>query len=209
MADSLTTLKARIASEMHRSDLTTSIASAITTAINYYRSKRFEFNQLSASFNTVANTESYTSGDTGFPTDLGQLDTARITVSGTRYLLEPIGFAELQARSVTTSLTGPPTAYAWYAQKLYLHPIPDAVYAVLLSYLQREAAPANDADTSSVWTNQGEPLIRALAKKLLYRDVLRDPEGFQLAQAAETEALDVLLQESRRLQDDGSAMASN
>ncbi len=209
MADSLTTLKARIASEMHRTDMTDAIASAITTAISYYRSKRFEFNELSASFDTVANTESYTSGDTGFPTDLAQLDTARITVSGRRYLLDPIGYAELQARSVTTTTTGPPTAYAWYAQKLWLHPIPDAVYAVLLSYQQREAAPASDADTASVWTNQAEPLIRACAKKLIYRDVTRDTEGFQAAQAAEAEALDVLLSESRRLQDDGSLMACN
>lgn len=203
MAESLTTLKARIASELHRSDLTSDIASAISTAITYYRSRRFEFNELSASFNTVAAQESYTSGDTGFPTDLAQIDTLRITVSGTRYMLEAIPFAELQARSVTTSTTGAPDAYAWYAQKLFLHPIPDGAYAVLVSYQQRSAVPASDADTTSVWTNQAEALIRHCAKKIICRDVTRDPDGFKAAQAAEAEALSVLLHESIQHQDEG------
>jgi hypothetical protein len=208
MAD-LTTLKARIASELHRSNLTDDIAAAITTAITYYRSKRFEFNEITASFNTVASQEAYTSGDTGFPTDLGQLDTARITVSGVRDPLRPIGYAELQRLSSTTTATGRPSVYAWYGQKLYLYPIPDTAYAVLLSYQRRKAAPASDADTTSVWTNEAEALIRHCAKKLISRDVLRDAEGFQLSQAAEVEALNVLMFESRQLQDDGSGLQAN
>jgi hypothetical protein len=199
----LTALKARIASELHRSDLTAAIASAITTAISYYRSKRFEFNELQASFNTVADQESYTSGDTGFPTDLGEIDTIRITVSGTRYLLAPVSFAELQALSTTTTATGRPTRFSWYAQTLFMNPIPDAVYSVLVSYQQRKSAPAYDGDTSTVWTNQCEALIRACAKKLICRDVTRDAQGFQAAQAAEAEALAVLERESLQLQDEG------
>lgn len=208
MAESLTTLKARIAGELNRDDLTSEIAAAITTAISYYRSKRFEFNELTASFNTVADQESYASGDTGFPTDLGQLDTARITVSGVRDPLRPIGYGTLQELSSTTTATGVPSAYAWYGQKLYLYPIPDDAYAVLLSYQQREAAPANDADTSSVWTNQAEALIRHCAKKLVRRDKMQDP-GYVLSYEAEREALSVLMSESLQLQDDGSPMRAN
>jgi hypothetical protein len=208
VADSLTTLKARIAGELNRTDLTSEIAAAITTAISYYRSKRFEFNELTASFNTVADQESYASGDTGFPTDLGQLDTARITVSGVRDPLRPIGYAELQQLSSTTTATGVPSAYAWYGQNLYFYPIPDAVYAVLLSYQQRKAAPTDDADTTSVWTNQAEALIRHCAKKLVRRDKMQDP-GYVMSQEAEGEALSVLMSESLQLQDDGSPMRAN
>lgn len=203
MADSLTTLKARVASELNRTDLTSAIASAITTAITYYRSFRFEFNELQASFNTVASQEAYTTGDTGYPTDIGEIDTLRITVSGNRYLLEPITFAEQQSLSTATTLIGRPTRYAFYTQKLFLHPIPDAVYAVLMSYQQRKAAPANDADTSTVWTNQAEPLIRARAQKMICRDVTNNPEGFLRYQNAEQEALEVLKRESLQLQDNG------
>jgi hypothetical protein len=208
MATSLTTLKAQIATELNRSDLTSEIASAITTAITYYRSKRFEFNELAASFNTVADQEEYESGDTGFPTDLGQLDTVRITVSGVRDPLRPISYAKLQALSSTTSLTGAPEAYAWYGQKLYFYPIPDGVYAVLLSYQQRKAAPTSDADTTSVWTNQAEALIRHCAKKLVRRDRMNDP-GYVRSAEAEAEALAVLMSESRQLQDDGSPMVGS
>ena len=203
MADSLTTLKARIANELNRTDLTSEIASAITTAIRYYRSRRFEFNELQASFNTVASQEAYATGDTGYPTDIGEIDTLRITVSGNRYLLEPIPFAELQTLSTATTLVGRPTRYAFYTQKLFLNPIPDGVYAVQMSYQQRKSAPANDADTSTVWTNDAEPLIRACAKKFICRDVTSDPDGFMRNKNAEEEALDVLLRESRQLQDKG------
>ena len=208
MAESLTTLKARIASEIHRPDLTAEIASAISSAILQHRSRRFEFNELPASFNTVAAQESYTSGDTGFPTDIGELDTLRITVSGTHTLLRSLTFPELQALSITTSLTGAPSGYSWYGQKLYLYPIPDAVYAVLVSYQRRKAAPANDADTTSVWTNEAEALIRHCAKKLLARDVMFDPDLYARSKDAEAEALGILMRESLQLQDQGPLQGS-
>jgi hypothetical protein len=205
MALSLTTLKERIADELHRDDLTDQIADAITTAITYYRSKRLEFNQLSASFNTVASQESYTSGDTGFPTDIGQIDVVRITQSGRRIVLDPMEFSELQARSDSATQTNVPSNYAWYAQKLFLYPIPNGIYAVQLSYQQRKSAPASDADTATVWTNQAEAVIRHCAKKLVRRDVMQDP-GYVLSEQAEQEAYAVLVDESRQLQDDGSGL---
>lgn len=201
MAESLTTLKARIASELHRDDLTDEIDDAINTAISYYRSHRFEFNEKQTAFNTVASQEAYTVAT--IPSDIGQLDTVRITVSGNRYLLEPTSLARLQELSVTTTTTGAPSRYAFYAQQLYLNPIPDAIYSVLVSYQQRKAAPSSDADTSTVWTNEAEALIRACAKKLLCRDVIYDNEGFQRNQVGEGEALAVLKNESIQLQDEG------
>jgi hypothetical protein len=209
MADSLTTLKARVASELHRSDLTTQIASAITSAIAFYRSKRFEFSQKQTSFNTVADQESYTSGDTGFPTDIGQIDVVRITQSGQRIVMKPIAFSELQALSANTSLTDVPSRYAWYAQKLFLYPIPDGVYAIQISHQQRKAAPSSDDDTTTVWTNDVEALIRARAKKLICRDVTYDTEGEQKNERAEMEAFGMLMSESSQLQDDGSPMVGS
>lgn len=204
MALDLSTLKTRIASEIHRSDLTSSIADAITSAIDFYKSKRFEVNEKTDSFNTVANQQSYTSGDTGFPTDIGQVDLVQVTASGTITTLDPISFQELKDKTTITTLTGVPSEYAWYAQKLYLYPIPDAAYSISLSHQQRKTAPANDADSSTIWTNQCEALIRHCAKKMLYRDVLRDPDGKVMAEEAEAMELARLLGESFQLQNDGS-----
>lgn len=45
MADTLTDMKSRIASELRRDDLTSDIADAITSAINVYKYERFSFNR--------------------------------------------------------------------------------------------------------------------------------------------------------------------
>jgi hypothetical protein len=198
---SLAVLKARVASELHRSDLTDEIADAITTAINYYRSHRFEFNEQQASFVTVAGTESY--GSNVIPDDIGQIDSVRMTVNGRLVVLEPLLFKELQALSTTTNTNGQPSYYAWYASHLFFYPIPDAAYTTLVSYQQREDAPLSDSDTATIWTNQCEALIRHCAKKLLRRDVMQDYEGAQASEAAEAEALGVLKRESIQLQDEG------
>jgi hypothetical protein len=96
--------------------------------------------------------------------------------------------------------------YAWYAQRLFLYPSPDAVYSVLLSHQQRKTAPANDSDGTTIWTNQCEALIRHRAKKLIYRDVARNREAAADAEVAEAEELARLLGESMQLQDDGSGL---
>lgn len=204
MAD-LAALKTRIASEINRSDLTTSIADAITTAITYCRSLRLEFNEVAATFATVDGEQAYTTSI--IPTDIAQIDMMQITSNGRITPMDPMGYADLKALTTATDINGEPSLYAWYAQKIHLYPIPDGIYTITISYLQREAAPANDADGTTVWTNAAEPLVRALAKKFLCRDVMRDPEGMALAQSAENEALAMLRAESLQLQDDGSPLS--
>lgn len=202
MAD-LATLKTRIASELHRTDLTTSIADAINTAIGYYRSRRFEFNEIQASFNTVVSQEAYAIGVGGVPSDIGQVDTVRCTINGRLMVLEPWTFEYLQEVATTQNTSGQPWAWCWYAQKIFLYPVPNQVYPILISYQQRKAAPTVDTDATTIWTNQAEPLIRACAKKLIARDVTYDNELFAAQKDAEAEALNVLLQEAMNLQDEG------
>lgn len=209
MATSLTTLKARVASELHRTDLTSDIATAISSAILEYRSQRFEFNQAQSAFNTVANTQSYTTGDTGFPTDIAQIDYVRATVNSQYVAVEPTTYEEIRALTTSTSVTGSPIKWAWYALKLWLYPIPDAVYSVQLSYLQRKAAPSSDGDDTSVWTNEAGDLICANAKKRVARHVMFDDELAKRCEIEETSAFAVLAGESGQLQNTGSGLAPN
>jgi hypothetical protein len=197
----LLALKTRIASELHRSDLTTPIASAITSAISFYDTQRLAWNELQASFSTVAQQESYTTSI--IPTDIGEVDTLRITVNGRLVVLDPENFTRLQAISTTSASYGQPRMWAWYAQTIFLYPVPDAVYSILISYQQKLSAPTGDSDDTTVWTNQAEALIRHRTKKLLCRDVLRDSNGFQAAQDAENEELANLKRDSLQLQDVG------
>lgn len=192
MAD-LATLKSRIASELHRSDLTTSIASAIADAVLHYQSTPFRFNEAIATFSTVAGTEFYAD-----LSDVGQIDEVRVLVNGRKTVLEPWSYGYMEAISTTTNTESQPWAWAWYAEQLRLYPVPDAAYTVTVSYTKQYDVPAADGD-SNVWTTQAEALIRHAAKKRIYRDVTRDLEAATTAEAAEAEALRNLTQDTNRL----------
>lgn len=206
MSADLATLKARIADEINRTDLTSQISNAITSAIAKYRSWRFEVNEQTATFSTAASTESYAAPT--LPSDIGEIDSIRMTFNGRRMVLKPMNFLQMQALATSTSTNGQPSYWSWYAQTLYFYPIPDAIYSTLIAYQQRKAAPASDSDTSTIWTNQAEALVRHCAKKLLYRDVVKDANNAQAAEIAEREALTVLENESIQLQDDGDGMTA-
>jgi hypothetical protein len=206
---SLGDMKTRIAAEIHRTDLTTNIGQAISSAITKYQSRRFEAAEEQSSFNTVASQQSYTSGDTGFPTTIGQIDSVQVTVNGTNLLLEPMSYTDLQRVSAQSNATGQPSRWAWYARSLFFYPTPDKAYAIVLSHQMRSTPPASDGDDDTIWTNELEPLIRHCAKKFLFRDVMNDIPKANAAEAAEAEWLNVFETESVQLQDDGSGLAPN
>lgn len=196
----LATLKSRIASDLHRTDLTTSIASAISDAIADYQGRRFHFNQVRDTFVTVAGQQFYEAGAGAddIPTDIAELDAVSLTVSGDTRPVHPRSYAELERLIASTTSRGQPSVYAWYDEQMRLYPVPDAVYTVTLSYLQRIPVPAADG-TSNAWTTEAEQLIRAAAKKALQRDVLRDPEGEAASERAESAALRRLKREAMQL----------
>ncbi|MGL4559846.1 MAG: hypothetical protein ACRCV5_20305, partial [Afipia sp.] len=82
--------------------------------------------------------------------------------------------------------------------QIRLYPIPDAVYTVTLSYLQKIAEPASDGD-SNAWTEEAEELIRASAIRRLRRYDLRDYQGAAAAEAEESMHLRRLTKEARML----------
>lgn len=192
MAD-LATLKSRIASELHRSDLTTSIASAIADAVAHYQSKPFRFTEAIDTFSTVAGTEFYDDLD-----DVGSIDEVTVTVNGRKVPLDEWTYGYMEAIATTTNTQSQPWAWAWYADEIRLYPVPDAAYTVTVSYRKQYDVPASDA-SSNVWTTEAEALIRHAAKKYLCRDVLRDAEGAIAYEGAENEAYRRLTQDNNRL----------
>ena len=202
----LADMKDRIARELHRDDITTSIAEAISSAITKYQSRRFEFAESVSTFSTVADQQAYDSSDTGFPTDMGQVDSITVTTSGRTVPLEPISYQELKEIDTSTTLVGVPSKWCWYARSIWLYPTPDAIYTIGVSHQMRSLAPASDGDSSTIWTNECEPLIRACAKKLIARDVLYDEAMEARCERAEAEAFATLMHESVQLQDDGAGM---
>ena len=178
------TLKARIADELSRDDLTSQINNAVLDAVKRYETQPFWFNQTEATLNTAANDEFY-----ALPSDFLQIDSLRITYNEENDVLAPRSYRYIDDRS---QITGEPTVYAIYRDQLRLYPIPDQVYPLTMAYIYRPAALSGDTD-SNVWTTDAEELIRGAAARRLCLTVIRDPQAAALWAQVEYGALRALL----------------
>lgn len=184
----LGTMKARIADELARADLTSQIALAITSAIAFYDTRRFWFNETEATFNTVSGTDAYTASDAAFIATLIEDDSMTVTVSGKKSPLRKVPFGEIQAERIDAVPAGPPARYAFYRQRLYVAPVPDAAYALIVFYTAQLGVPASDG-ASNAWTTEAEELIRLHAKVDLFENVIRDYPEADRMRAREADVL--------------------
>lgn len=199
------TLKARIADDLRRSDLTSQIASAVQDAIKRWEGERFWFNEKRYRLPTVADTESYAIPDTLTNTDSSALDTGEdlleiddviILDNGDTYRLCESTDQWINDYQAPSSLyTGTPSHYGVYGNSIRLSPIPDAVYVITISGLARLAT-LSAADDTNAWMTEAEPLIRHQALCEIYRSVLRDADGFQMANGGVQDAYATLKRKS-------------
>lgn len=193
MAD-LATLKSRIASELHRTDLTAQIAYAITDAINEYQGQRFAFNQTQGTFATVAGTEYYTN-----LTDIGEIDAIKGAYSGVDLVLKPEAWVVLESIRTSTTIRSRPTRWAWWRNRIRLYPVPEAVYTMTVSYLQKVDVPAT-AGASNIWTTEAEELIRCATKRRVYAEFIWDYDNAKIAAGAEATQFARLKRELNQLE---------
>jgi hypothetical protein len=190
MSYTFSDLKARIAEEIDRDDLVaggpleTRLAQSIARAIEYYADEPFWFRRGDGEAVTSAGAR-----EVSLPASV------RIAhdVSLAARSLRKIPFESMVGRSGP----GRPSHWAETGDAIALWPIPDGSYTLSISGIAAAPAPEADGDIS-VWTNEAFDLIAARARFLLFRDVLRDTEGTQLAAQAEGEALSKLRREGHR-----------
>ena len=186
----LTTMKDRIARELRRSNITTQIAEAITTAIDAYREHRFFFNESrDTTFSTVAAQEFYDADDEPDLANLIKIDYCKINVNDSTFDLMPDFPSEIEGASTNATATGQPGWYVLYNRQIRLYPIPDDVWTVRVAGVFIYAAPATDGETDNFWMTTAERLIRSRAKAELALHVLRDTELAQIMDLAASEAL--------------------
>lgn len=168
----LTIMKARIASELRRSNLSTQIAAAISTAIVAYETEfGAKMQSRSLTVTTVAGTERYTSG----LSSLLRIDWVKGQVGDHVFSLDFMSQEEMESASTNGTSTGQPGHWTWFAESLQLYPVPDAVYTVRIGGLVAVAEPTTDSEASNAWMTVYERLIRCRAKWELATHVLRDP----------------------------------
>lgn len=196
------TLKARIADELNRSDLTSQIASAVPRAIEHYARERFDFNE-GRSTATLTIDNQYVD----FPSGLRVVDEVYATVGGYTYDLTRREFDEIEYWSGASNTSGQPLDYAMRNRQFRIYPTPNAAYVLTVTGIYDEPALSADDDTNDWCTDIAADLINYRVQFLMYRDILKDRESMLEARQAEKEALQELRAEAEHLTSDGKVSA--
>jgi hypothetical protein len=179
----LAIMKARIASELARSNLTTQIANAISTAISVYQKERFRFNETlplaARTFTTVAGQPYYSGGAptitpvTWLP-NLQKIDYLNILIGNTVQQLTRADPESLRLLNFANTQSGQPISWALEGETIILYPTPSAAYPITIGAFFQYPEPADDAETGNRWMLDGELLIRSRAKYEIALHVTRN-----------------------------------
>lgn len=193
-------LKAEIADDIARTDLTAQIASAITAAINFYQEKRFWFSETRlATFATIAATSTYTTTqDTDIPKFL-EIDDVLLNDGSYEFTLRETSPADMQ-RLLSTSSSGTPNRFSYFEETFRLYPVPAGVYTVTPIGHIEIAAPATDGTANNVWMTKAYELIRCRAKAYLSTHVTMDLEMATTMVNAERDAYGQLRRKTAKKQ---------
>ena len=200
----LTDMKARIASELRRSDLTSDIANAISSSIQAYQTKHFLVNENdSIAFNTVQGQDTYTAADNADIPNILKIDYVYVIIGSAPYELVRRPIQAIKDVNLWPLFTAQPYQFCWYAQKLNVSPIPNSAYQIKIGCITKKAAPATDNEADNFWMNEGERLIRCRAKAELYAHVIKKLDQAEVYGELAAEALDQLEKQTSTLEGDG------
>lgn len=188
-------LTARVADELSRTDLTSQIALAALSAITYYERRGFYFTETrSMTFSTVNAQEFYTSSDLSDIPNLIRIDAMRIAISSTaNWQIFRKSYEYLDEINIGGVIhTGYPVYYAYYAEKIRLYPVPNAVWTVTISGVHPLTALSAASDTNA-WTTDVEDLIRYRTKWDIYSNVIGNLEMAGVMAQNEQQALQSII----------------
>jgi hypothetical protein len=189
----LADMKARVADELARGDLTSQIASAIADAIAFYQDKRFFFNESrDITFSTVVGQQWYGAADNPNIPGLYFIDYLTMTVGNVVSDVPRMQPEDLEILTMTGTQQGEPYAYTYYNEQIRLYPVPSQVWPMRLGAHIAVAAPAGDGEAGNPWMTVAEKLIRSRTKYELAINWLKDTDLAQTMTAAVTEAFDEL-----------------
>lgn len=184
-------MQGRIADELARTDLTTQIQTCILRAIRFYERRKWWFNERrTLTFPTVAAQEYYAAAANADIPNITRIDTIMLLKGTDRFMLDRQNWDYIEALSITSTLSGEPTDYAYYGQSIRLYPIPNAVWTLTVSGAwPLDVLTGND---SNAWTNEGEDLICCRAKWDVCMSYLKDGAAGAAAKQQEDEAFQAL-----------------
>lgn len=173
-------LKAEIAGDLVRSDLANEVASAIASAITFYKTTRFFFNETrTTTFTSVAAQSDYTAADNANIPLFFAIDDIYVQAGSAT----PIPMAKTDPDEIEFLIgggagsSGQPFRWSWFAKALRFYPIPaDTSFTFRVIGAREFAAPASDDEVDNVWMTDGYELIRCRAKGLLFLHVIKNAD---------------------------------
>lgn len=199
-------LKAEIAVDLTRSDLTTQINQAVLDAIADHSVERFWFNEVrNATISLVDATDEYSFSASSTVLEFIHVDWVRVSINSQWVRLERIDPDEMEELHATTT-EGEPAWWSFYQEKFRFYPTPNASYTARVAGHVRLVALSADGDTNA-WTNAGRALIRYAALKKLFLFPPKDPEKSIGAAMLEQQQLEFLRKETDRRKRKGTMKA--
>lgn len=197
MANDYTALQAAVVADLARSDLAaTVVPDGILDAIREYEGQRFFFNEQLLTL-TISATNTYalslwSSTASLTVSDIIEIDSFRINVGASRsYTLSEETWNYINTIDEnSTSTSGYPEIFSYWAQAIRIYPMPSASIAMtgtISAHIKFKELSAG-AD-SNPWTNDAKGLIRAAASRLIAQRYLRDQTVYTGALDAEQRAL--------------------
>lgn len=205
-----TIMKADIADDFARSDLTSAIADAITRAIAHFQHRRFYFNETrSLTFATVATQARYaTADDADIPKFITLDGVFSTNTGGQTTQLDPMTVQRFELLNDSSSSSGEPRDYCYFDMGFGLYPVPDAVYTIRpIGHVMKDA-PATDGEASNVWMTEAYQLIRSRAAAEVALKKTRDYEYAEAMSIATDSELNRLLIETSKRKATGKIRAT-
>ena len=171
------TIKARIASEMHRGELSASasaVQAAVLSAIDCYKRRRFYFNEFNDEVATCSSSATYMSLNR-FSVGSLDIDSVKMIITNRDYPLSKATWNQLDSVDAG-QFYGYPDYFAIHADKFRFYPPPNAEYEVKVSGVKEltEISANAAGSATNAWVDDAEEMIRYKAKANLFRDHLRD-----------------------------------
>jgi len=170
------------------------IQSSIYQAIRWCEREVYYFNETrDVTFPTVEGQEWYGGDHEQIPRLVRIVAAYSERPDGERYMLRREMPDTMELLADNTAARGEPYSFTYFDQKIRLYPIPDAtVYTIRLQLGPYRLAPITATNEANAWTTEAYDMVRAMAKHILYRDILKDDNEAAKALAvyqAEHEAL--------------------
>jgi hypothetical protein len=166
-----------ILGDIHRSNLTTQVETAMANTLTHLRQDRYYFNEGVTSFTATLAT------DYEIPTylpDILEVDELRIWHAGAPYVVDRIDWGEMSTLDESSGTSAPPSFWSVHHQLLRIYPEPSATMTVEVTGLKELSIGA--------WCSYAPTLIRSYAQVELYSLVLHDDaRAMTVAQYAQAE----------------------